>query len=141
MSVVFSLFSIVKFANSACTTSGGLNGTCYTAAECSSKTGGTSYDSCASGFGVCCVGMQTSNIIKLETKLIVVLIILVSISTCGSTSQLNNTYWTSPGYSNSYSTAGQCTFYATKCGENICQIRLFLLDIEIYERIFLFDNR
>lgn len=53
-SIVISLFSLVRFSNSPCTTSTGYNGTCFTSAECSTK-GGTGYGSCASGFGVCCV--------------------------------------------------------------------------------------
>ena len=57
----------------------------------------------------------TQNTIKFESYSIIFLTILVSISTCGSTSQLNKTYWTNPGYSCIYSiTAGQCIFYATK---------------------------
>ncbi len=56
LSLVISLFSIVRFANSGCTTSTGLNGTCFTSAECSSN-GGVATGTCASGFGVCCVGI------------------------------------------------------------------------------------
>ena len=48
-----SLFSVVRFANSFCYGSNGLNGTCYTSAECTSL-GGVAAGSCASGFGVCC---------------------------------------------------------------------------------------
>lgn len=54
--LVISLFSIVRFPNTACTTSTQLNGTCFTSAECSSN-GGVGSGTCASGFGVCCVGM------------------------------------------------------------------------------------
>ncbi|KAI9562819.1 hypothetical protein GHT06_010274 [Daphnia sinensis] len=97
-----SLFSIVRFPNSPCTTSTGLNGTCFTSSECSSN-GGTASGSCASGFGVCCV---------------------VTIQTCGSTTSLNSTYWQNPGYTNSYTTAGQCSLYVTKSSSDVCQLRL-----------------
>ena len=53
---VLSLFSIVRFANTACTGTNSYNGTCYTSAECSSY-GGTGSGTCAAGFGVCCIGM------------------------------------------------------------------------------------
>merc|ERR1719391_779684 len=49
----FSLFSIVNFPNSACMGSSGIEGTCYTASQCSSR-GGSSDGSCAAGFGTCC---------------------------------------------------------------------------------------
>ena len=53
---VFSLFSIVQFPNSACTSTSSTysNGTCLTNSECSSK-GGSAQGNCASGFGVCCI--------------------------------------------------------------------------------------
>ncbi|XP_046449578.1 uncharacterized protein LOC124198011 [Daphnia pulex] len=97
-----SLFSIVRFSNTPCTTSTGLNGTCFTSSECS-KNGGTATGSCASGFGVCCV---------------------VTIQTCGQTTSLNSTYWQNPGYTNTYTTAGQCSLYVTKSSSDICQLRL-----------------
>ena len=69
----FSLFSIVRFKNDACSASSdarfGLisaknkcwffkknlstNGTCFTSSQCSSK-GGSADGNCAVGFGVCC---------------------------------------------------------------------------------------
>merc|ERR1712115_177719 len=49
-----SIFNVVTFPNSACGATSGYNGTCYTAAECSSL-GGTASGTCASSFGVCCV--------------------------------------------------------------------------------------
>ena len=49
------LSSVVKFPNSACTSStAGRNGTCYTSSECSAASG-TASGSCASSFGVCCI--------------------------------------------------------------------------------------
>lgn len=55
----FSLFSVVTFKNEECTsdsslTGGARQGTCYTATECSDKSG-TKSGNCASGFGVCCL--------------------------------------------------------------------------------------
>merc|ERR1712018_295026 len=47
------IFQVVRFPNDACTGTS-LNGTCFTAEECSNK-GGTNEGSCASGFGVCCI--------------------------------------------------------------------------------------
>ena len=59
MHLVLSLFSIVRFPNSACTGTNSYNGTCLTTSECSSY-GGTASGSCASGFGVCCIGNKLS---------------------------------------------------------------------------------
>jgi len=55
----FSLFSVVTFKNEECTSEttlagGARAGTCYSATECSDKSG-TKSGNCASGFGVCCV--------------------------------------------------------------------------------------
>ena len=46
------LFSVVRFPNNVCA-GGNLNGTCYSAEECSSR-GGVNGGSCAGGYGVCC---------------------------------------------------------------------------------------
>merc|ERR1712223_1678218 len=59
----FSLFSVVTFGNEECTSgtsiSGGATaGTCYSSTECSDKKGLKS-GNCASGFGVCCVFLNT----------------------------------------------------------------------------------
>jgi len=60
----FSLFSVVTFQNTECTsdtsvTGGATEGTCYTSTECSDK-GGSKYGNCASGFGVCCVFLNNA---------------------------------------------------------------------------------
>jgi len=94
---LISTFQIVRFPNDACIGSSTRNGTCYTSAECSDK-GGTSSGSCADGFGVCCIFLVTS---------------------CGSSSSENMTYWTKP---TSFS-SGTCDL--TVCpSDNICSIRL-----------------
>jgi len=59
----FSLFSVVTFGNEECTSSssvagGATAGTCYSSTECSDKNG-MSAGNCASGFGVCCVFLNT----------------------------------------------------------------------------------
>merc|ERR1712156_931828 len=56
---VFSLFSIVTFPNTGCSSQSvtgnkARNGTCYTATECAEKAGTVS-GNCAAGFGVCCL--------------------------------------------------------------------------------------
>jgi len=60
----FSLFSVVTFGNEECTsgtsiTGGATAGTCYSSTECSDKKGMAS-GNCASGFGVCCVFLNTA---------------------------------------------------------------------------------
>merc|ERR1712088_72164 len=60
----FSLFSVVTFGNEECTgdtsvTGGATQGTCYSCTECSDKNGMSS-GNCASGFGVCCVFLNTA---------------------------------------------------------------------------------
>merc|ERR1719427_1938646 len=79
---VFSLFSIVQFPNSACTSTSSTysNGTCFTASECSSK-GGTAQGNCAAGFGVCCI---------------------FSVSATASTISENCTYIVNPSYPSNY---------------------------------------
>merc|ERR1712150_451095 len=59
----FSLFSVVTFGNEECTsgtsiTGGATAGTRYSSTECSDKKGMAS-GNCASGFGVCCVFLNT----------------------------------------------------------------------------------
>jgi len=60
----FSLFSVVTFKNDQCTSlstlaGGARAGTCYSTTECSDK-GGTKSGNCASGFGVCCLFLNTA---------------------------------------------------------------------------------
>ncbi len=61
VNVGFSLFSIVRFPNLACTSTDGQNGTCYSTQECVDS-GGTSVGSCAGGFGVCCQANLTKSV-------------------------------------------------------------------------------
>merc|ERR1712045_773217 len=78
----------------------GYNGTCYTAAECSSL-GGTASGTCASSFGVCCV---------------------FSIS-CGSSSSANNTYAIISSYSTS-TDSDPCSYKFCKTNSDVCKLRI-----------------
>jgi len=94
-----SVFTVVKFPNTACNSATtGRNGTCYTASECSAK-GGSSSGSCASSFGVCCIFEKT----------------------CGGGSIAENcTYFTS----SALTTGGSCSLTICKCSSDVCQLRL-----------------
>ena len=94
---LLNVLNIVRFPNSGCNTTN-LNtyGVCYAATECS-VLGGTSSGSCAQGFGVCCMFGGT----------------------CGGSSSVNNTY-----FSSSDSDTSPCTFSVCPAGSDICQIRL-----------------
>jgi len=94
-----SIFTVVKFPNTACSSSTtGRNGTCYTSSECTAKGGSTS-GSCASGFGVCCVFEKS----------------------CGGGSIAENcTYFTS----SSLTTGSSCSLTVCKCSSDVCQLRL-----------------
>lgn len=96
---LISTFQIVRFPNDMCVGTNSRNGTCYTSAECSDKSG-TSSGSCADGFGVCCTFV---------------------ISTCGSSSSENNTYWKSPS---SITEGDSCDLTVCPLSTDICQIRL-----------------
>jgi len=92
------VFQIVRFPNDPCEVSSGTkNGTCYTAEECSSRSGVNS-GSCAEGFGVCCT---------------------FSLS-CGGSSSENCTYFES---ANTVAEGG-CSAQICRCNSNVCQIRL-----------------
>jgi len=95
---LISTFQIVRFPNDVCVGTNSRNGTCYTSAECSDKDG-TSSGSCADGFGVCCTFV---------------------ISTCGSSTSENVTYWTQPTTVSS----GSCALTICPVTDDICSIRL-----------------
>ncbi|XP_023337446.1 uncharacterized protein LOC111708343 [Eurytemora carolleeae] len=94
------IFNVVRFPNDACIGSNKFNGTCYTASECSSKSG-TAAGACASGFGVCCT---------------------FSIA-CGATSSENNTYAVISSYSTSVD-ANPCIYTFCRQNANICKLRI-----------------
>ncbi|XP_018332641.1 uncharacterized protein LOC108742105 [Agrilus planipennis] len=99
---------IVRFENSICAASDGLNGTCYTRRQCTNINGVAS-GRCASNIGVCCVVFAT----------------------CGDTALYNNTYFVSPNYPNTFDTATSCTLTIRKCNAGICQIRIDLLSFSL----------
>jgi len=94
---LLNVFNIVRFPNDGCnSTKSNTYGVCYTASECASLSG-TSSGSCAKGFGVCCTFTGS----------------------CGGTTSVNNTY-----FSSSTSDTSPCTFSVCKASSDICQIRL-----------------
>jgi len=99
---LISTFQIVRFPNDVCVGSNSRNGTCYTSAECSDKSG-TSSGSCADGFGVCCTFLTTS---------------------CGGSTSENLTYWAT--VSGGVTSAAQSTCGLTVCpmNDDICHLRL-----------------
>lgn len=104
---MFSIFSVINFPNSQCTTFSSANtknimfGTCQSSSTCISL-GGVTDGNCASGFGVCC---------------------MISVSSCQATISQNLTYIQNPGFPSSFSTVGTCS-YTFNAGSDICQIRL-----------------
>ena len=100
MNKAISPFNVVTFPNIACGATNGFNGTCYTASECSAKSGSAS-GSCASSFGVCCV---------------------FSIA-CGATSSANNSYAIMSSYSTS-SESDPCTYTFCKTNSDVCKLRI-----------------
>jgi len=93
---ILNLFTVVRFPNTVCAGNNGYNGTCYSAEECSSRSG-SSGGSCANGYGVCCTFTLG----------------------CGGTSSENCTYFQSGGQE-----VGQCRLKICPCSDNICQLRL-----------------
>ncbi|XP_046754101.1 cubilin isoform X1 [Diprion similis] len=104
----FPLFSVIRFANTQCTGSNNLNGTCFTRRECSNY-GGTASGTCANSLGVCCVFVRT----------------------CGSTTNMNNTYFINPDYPTTYAGGDRCTIVVRPCNSHICQLRLDFLDFSL----------
>ena len=90
----FSLFSLVQFPNSECTSASNIQGTCYTGSECTQR-GGTADGSCASGFGVCCTFAND----------------------CNTETSQNGTYFNSPA-----SISLVCSLMINPMNDNICQV-------------------
>jgi hypothetical protein len=104
------LFSVVTFKNEECFsessfTGGVTAGTCYTATECTDKSG-TKSGNCASGFGVCCI--------------------IVSKTGASATIKENRTIIRNPLYpAEETSGAGTTiTYTINKMQSDICQVRL-----------------
>merc|ERR1739838_1132026 len=95
------IFNVVRFPNDVCNTETAMNGTCYTAEECSDRDG-VATGSCADGFGVCCV---------------------ISLA-CGATTSENCTYLTLAATATVAGTA--CTYTICPASSTVSRIRLDL---------------
>merc|ERR1712156_650692 len=105
------IFNVVRFPNNVCDTNGNMNGTCYTAEECTSRDG-VATGSCADGYGVCCV---------------------ITLS-CGSTTTENCTYLqqvaaTDPATDSDTSLA--CTYTICPATATVPRIRFDLTAMEL----------
>ncbi|XP_040579486.1 uncharacterized protein [Lepeophtheirus salmonis] len=107
-----SIFGFVRFQNTACngTTR---NGTCYTSNECSTRGGLPAGDTCASGYGVCCIFTLT----------------------CGGTSSENCTYLSKGSDSTS-----DCSFTICPKHSNICRIRFDFIVFRISDPVSSITN-
>merc|ERR1719187_19741 len=94
------IFSVIKFPNTACIGTTGLNGTCYTSEECTSK-GGSAAGACASSFGVCCTFSMG----------------------CGTTASENCTYHIITTYS-TLTDPTPCTYTVCPIDADICKLRI-----------------
>merc|ERR1712018_199519 len=106
----FSLFSVVTFGNEECTSSssvagGATAGTCYSSTECSDKNGMSS-GNCASGFGVCCVFLNTGAVASTISE---------------NRTRLRNSEFPSIATA---TTAQSIVYTINKMNADICQIRL-----------------
>ncbi|XP_072931070.1 uncharacterized protein [Epargyreus clarus] len=104
--LLFPFVSIVRFANTECSTTNTMNGTCLARRECNNLNG-TITGNCASRRGRCCIVSRS----------------------CGATTNVNNTYFTSPGYPAAYAGGQTCTIIVNRCNNNICQLRIDFLDL------------
>ena len=95
----FSVLNVVRFPNTDCMGTGSLNGTCYTASECTSL-GGSAAGACASSFGVCCVFSLA----------------------CGATTSANGSYAIINSYSTSTDT-DPCIYKYCKTSDDVCKLR------------------
>ncbi|GFG39627.1 hypothetical protein Cfor_02901, partial [Coptotermes formosanus] len=100
----FPFFGLIRFKNVQCTGTNGQYGTCFSRQQCSNLAG-ISSGSCARNWGTCCVIQRT----------------------CGSSTNLNCTYFTNPGFPGMYTGSGQCNIMVSKCNSNICQLRIDFL--------------
>ena len=115
------VFQVVRFKNNACTgtDNANSNGTCYSAAECSTR-GGSNVGSCAGGYGVCCSCKFFEHFYKKIAFLKKNVFCLLVEYGCGRTTSENCSYFQSPGTVDK----GECRLRICPCSDNICQIRL-----------------
>ncbi|CAF4746711.1 unnamed protein product [Pieris macdunnoughi] len=104
--ILFPFISIVRFANSDCSSTNTMNGTCLARRECNNLNG-TITGTCAARRGRCCVVSRS----------------------CGSTTNVNNTYFTSPGYPAAFAGGQACNLIVNRCNNMICQLRIEFLDL------------
>ncbi|XP_046977174.1 uncharacterized protein LOC124543148 [Vanessa cardui] len=104
--ILFPFVSIVRFANVDCASTNTMNGTCLARRECNNLNG-TITGSCAARRGRCCIVSRS----------------------CGTATNVNNTYFTSPGYPAAYAGGQACSIIVNRCNDNICQLRIDLLDM------------
>lgn len=105
----FSLFSVVTFQNAECTATDtsltDIHGTCYTTTECNDK-GGSKSGNCASGFGVCCLFLNTAGVTSTITE---------------NRTRLRNSEYPSTSIATSSTTV---VYTVNKMKSDICQLRL-----------------
>jgi len=101
------IFNVVKFPNDVCNSdSTSMNGTCYTAEECTSRSGVAS-GACAEGYGVCCIITLT----------------------CGGSTKENCTYLSQTSTTTPATDSGnarQCSYTICPLSTSVTRIRLEL---------------
>lgn len=111
---------VVQFANGVCVAPTGLLGTCYRKRQCSEIIGGFASGTCASNLGVCCVGKQLFRLISHgENSPKIYFAVQLS---CGTSSNLNNTYFVSTGFPAPFFGSTSCIHTIRKCNSDICQV-------------------
>jgi len=104
----FSLFSVLKWENTACqaVSDDALTGVCVTSQECDDM-GGDKDGNCAAGFGACCV-----------------LTLSGTATAPGGTVTQNCTYIQNVDYPSAEVNTRTYSYMVTKCSSEICQVRL-----------------
>ncbi|CAL4120709.1 unnamed protein product, partial [Meganyctiphanes norvegica] len=97
-------FTVLRWANTACTGASSNIGSCYTKEECQAI-GGAEDGSCAMGYGVCCYKAIR----------------------CGQESSTNCTYLVSPHWPGTYNQARECTMRIHRMPDT-CQLRMDFVD-------------
>ncbi|XP_055534897.1 uncharacterized protein LOC129724216 [Wyeomyia smithii] len=100
---VFPFWSIGRIANSVCTGTNGLTGTCQIRGECAAN-GGLASGSCTTltTQAVCCT----------------------FITSCGTSTSQNVTYFTNTGYPSPFNGGGTCTITVVPPDTTVCQLRV-----------------
>lgn len=129
ISIFLSITFVSRFQNSLCTTEMPQTGTCYTPNECSDL-GGIASQSCASGFGVCCICKNCFWLAFYWYKNLTTDWILVKIQ-CGQSSSQNCTYFESPGLEQS----GPCRSQICRL-DNICQVIIATFSLKRIQLVY-----